>query len=253
MPGRPEHDLAGAAWPDVRADPLVLLPVGATEQHGPHLPLSTDTVIAQAVAERAAGVLRPRAGGQVLVAPAMAYGSSGEHAGFPGTMSIGHEALYAVIVETVRSLSLWAGRVVLVNGHGGNVRTLDAAVSRLRVEGHQAAWVGCAVPGGDAHAGLTETSVMLCLAPGLVRPFDEVTGDTRPLREILPEMVARGVRGVSPSGVLGDPAKATAEHGREIVASMVSSVVARIEGGQVSERGRLRDPGPGVPVEGPRA
>ncbi|GLZ05654.1 mycofactocin system creatininase family protein [Actinomadura sp. NBRC 104412] len=250
MPSLGEHDLAGAAWPDVLADPLVLLPVGSTEQHGPHLPLSTDTVIAQAVAERAAGILRGRTAGQVLVAPAMPYGASGEHAGFPGTISIGHAALYAVIVETVRSLALWAGRVVLVNGHGGNVRTLDAAVGRLRAEGHEAAWIGCEAPGGDAHAGVTETSVMLYLAPHLVQPFGEVEGDTRPLAEIMPDLVAKGVRAVSPSGVLGDPAGSSAERGRAIVAAMASTVAARIGGGRVEESGRLIDPGvasPGPP------
>ncbi|TDC82474.1 mycofactocin biosynthesis peptidyl-dipeptidase MftE [Actinomadura sp. 7K507] len=242
--------MAGAAWPEVEAAPLVLVPIGSTEQHGPHLPLSTDTVIAQAVAERAADALRAETSGQVFVAPAIPYGASGEHAGFPGTVSIGHEALHAVVVETVRSLALWAGRAVLVNGHGGNVPTLDAAVGRLRREGHDAAWVGCDVPGGDAHAGLTETSVMLHLAPGLVRPFGAVTGDTRPLAAILPDLVARGVGAVSPSGVLGDPSGASAERGREIVEALAASVALRIGGGRADDRGRL--PEPGVPSRGPR-
>ncbi|GAA2446142.1 mycofactocin biosynthesis peptidyl-dipeptidase MftE [Actinomadura vinacea] len=233
MPGEGGRELAEAAWPDVQADPLVLVPVGSTEQHGPHLPLSTDTVIAEAVAERAAGALR------AVVAPAIPYGASGEHAGFPGTISIGHEALHAVIVETVRSLALWAGRIVFVNGHGGNVATLDAAVPRLRAEGHDTAWTGCDAPGGDAHAGLTETSVMLHLAPHLVRPFDTVTGDTRPLAALLPELIARGVRAVSPSGVLGDPAGASAERGREILDAMAASATARIGGGKVDASGRL--------------
>ncbi|MGP4028756.1 mycofactocin biosynthesis peptidyl-dipeptidase MftE [Actinomadura sp. 3N407] len=243
MAGTGDGDLAGAAWPDVAAAPLVLVPLGSTEQHGPHLPLSTDTVIARAVAERVADVLRAQAGGQVLVAPAIAYGASGEHAGFPGTISIGHEALHAVIVETARSLAAWAGRVVLVNGHGGNVATLDAAAGRLRREGHDAAWTGCGIPGGDAHAGFAETSVMLYLAPGLVRPFGAVTGETRPLDVIMPELVARGVRAVSPSGVLGDPAGASGERGREIVDAVVASAVLRIGGARVDERGRLLDPG----------
>ncbi|MFG2088579.1 mycofactocin biosynthesis peptidyl-dipeptidase MftE [Spirillospora sp. NPDC048824] len=268
MTGTGGGDLAEAAWPDAGAAPLVLVPLGSTEQHGPHLPLSTDTVIARAVAERAADALRaeparpvadgpvvdgpvvdgpvvdgPVVDGPVFVAPAIAYGASGEHAGFPGTISIGHEALHAVIVETVRSLAAWAGRVVLVNGHGGNVATLDTAVARLRREGHDAAWAGCGVPGGDAHAGVTETSVMLYLAPGLVRPFGGVTGDTRPITEIMPELVARGVRAVSPSGVLGDPAGASGERGREIVDAVVASVVRRIGAGRVDGRGLLLDPG----------
>ncbi|RSN69265.1 mycofactocin biosynthesis peptidyl-dipeptidase MftE [Actinomadura sp. WAC 06369] len=233
------RDLAGAAWPEVRERPPVLVPVGSTEQHGPHLPLNTDTVVARAVAERAADAL----GGPVLVAPALAYGSSGEHAGFPGTVSIGRDALELVLVETVRSLALWAGRVVFVNGHGGNAAALDAAAGRMRAEGHDAGWVGCGVPGGDAHAGLTETSVMLHLAPELVRPSRAVAGDTRPIAELLPELVARGVRAVAPSGVLGDPAGASAERGREIVDAMVAAVVRRIGAGRADARGRLLDPG----------
>ena len=250
MAGAGDRALAGAAWPEVAAAPLILVPVGSTEQHGPHLPLSTDTVIAQAVAERAAVALRAHGAGHVLVAPAISYGASGEHAGFPGTVSIGHEALNAVIVETVRSLALWAGRAVLVNGHGGNVPALGAAVGRLRREGHDAAWAGCDLPGGDAHAGFTETSAMLHLAPDLVRPFGAVTGETRPLAAIMPELVARGVRAVSPSGVLGDPAGASAERGREIVESMAASAALRIGGGRTDDRGRLLDPC--VPSRGPR-
>ncbi|MFD0905412.1 mycofactocin biosynthesis peptidyl-dipeptidase MftE [Actinomadura sediminis] len=251
------RDLAGAAWPEVRERPPVLVPVGSTEQHGPHLPLNTDTVIARAVAERVAddlgasvsgasvpGASMPgAAGGPVLVAPAVAYGSSGEHAGFPGTISIGRDALELVLVETVRSLALWAGRIVFVNGHGGNAAALDAAVGRMRAEGHDAAWTGCGVPGGDAHAGFTETSVMLRLAPDLVRPSRAVAGDTRPIAELLPELVARGVRDVSPSGVLGDPAGASADRGREIVDAMVAAAVRRIRFGRADARGRLLDPG----------
>jgi creatinine amidohydrolase len=112
----------------------------------------------------------------------------------------------------------------------------------MRAEGHDTAWVGCGVPGGDAHAGFTETSVMLHLAPGLVRPFGGVTGETRPLAAIMPDLVAGGVRAVSPSGVLGDPAGASAERGREIAADMVASVVRRVGGRRAGERGRLLDP-----------
>ncbi|QFG20136.1 mycofactocin biosynthesis peptidyl-dipeptidase MftE [Actinomadura sp. WMMB 499] len=232
------RDLAGAAWPEVGAA-SVLVPVGSTEQHGPHLPLSTDTVIAAAVAERAAAALD----GPVLVAPALAYGASGEHAGFPGTMSIGRDALELVLVETVRSLAPWAGRVVFVNGHGGNAGALDAAAGRMRAEGHDAGWVGCGVPGADAHAGFTETSIMLYLAPELVRASRAVAGDTRPLAELMPELVARGVRAVSPTGVLGDPAGASAGRGRELVDAMAAAAARRIRTGRADARGRLLGPG----------
>jgi mycofactocin precursor peptide peptidase len=237
------RDLSATVWTSVRAGALVLVPVGSTEQHGPHLPFSTDSVIARAVAERAADALATAPDGPPLVAPAIVYGASGEHAGFPGTISIGHEALHIVIVETVRSLALWAGRVVLVNGHGGNVPTLDAAAGRLRVEGHDVSWTDCDIPGSDAHAGFTETSVMLHLVPHLVRTSAAVPGDTRPLAEVMPDLIARGVRVVSANGVLGDPTGATGAEGGRILQAMVSCVVRRIGAGLVDDRGRLLDPG----------
>jgi mycofactocin precursor peptide peptidase len=240
-PGNSRY-LARSVWPAVPADALVLVPVGSTEQHGPHLPLDTDSVIAQSVAQVTAKRLTAdRADRPVLSAPTIAYGASGEHGDFPGTVSIGHDALRVVLVETVRSLSLWAGRIVFVNGHGGNVPTLDAAVGQLRDEGHDVAWLGCETPGGDAHAGRTETSVMLHLAPGDVLLPEAVVGDTRPLAVLMPELMARGVRAVSPSGVLGDPTGATAEEGRALFESMVTSAVRRIAAGRTDARGRLTD------------
>ncbi|MEU6251381.1 mycofactocin biosynthesis peptidyl-dipeptidase MftE [Streptomyces sp. NPDC047043] len=230
--------LADAVWPDVPPRALVLVPVGSTEQHGPHLPLDTDTVIAHAVARRAADALP----GPPLVAPPLAYGASGEHADFPGTVSIGHEALRAVVVELTRSLSLWAGSIFFVNGHGGNTATLDTALALLRTEGHDVAWTGCGTPGGDAHAGRTETSLMLHLAPERVRLDAAVAGDTRPLAALLPDLMAHGVRAVSPSGVLGDPAGASAEEGRRATDAMVSATVRRITAWTVDARGRLTDP-----------
>ncbi|MBA2947873.1 mycofactocin biosynthesis peptidyl-dipeptidase MftE [Streptomyces sp. PSKA28] len=229
-----------SVWPAVPADALVLVPVGSTEQHGPHLPLNTDSVIAQSVAQLAAERLRSgRPDRPVLLAPTIAYGASGEHAGFAGTVSIGHEALRVFLVETVRSLSLWAGRIVFVNGHGGNVPTLDAAVGQLRSEGHDVSWLGCETPGSDAHAGRAETSLMLYLAPGDVRLSEAAVGDTRPLAVVMPELMARGVRAVSPSGVLGDPTGATAEEGRAALEAMVSAAVRRIAAGRTGSRSRL--------------
>ncbi|WP_370349562.1 mycofactocin biosynthesis peptidyl-dipeptidase MftE [Catenulispora sp. EB89] len=238
-------ELDRMVWPEVPVGALVLVPIGSTEQHGPHLPLNTDSVIAHRLAVAAAKLLmteQPRH--PVLLAPTIAYGASGEHAGFPGTVSIGHEALRLVLVETVRSLALWADRIVFVNGHGGNVPTLVPVVGRLRAEGHEVSWLGCDIPGGDAHAGQTETSLMLYLAPDDVRLSAAVAGDTRPLAEIMPELVSRGVRAVSPSGVLGDPAGATPEKGRAVFETMVSALAHRIAEGGTDSGGCLVGPVP---------
>ncbi|MEZ7004320.1 mycofactocin biosynthesis peptidyl-dipeptidase MftE [Streptomyces sp. AD55] len=240
--GPAEADLGRSAWTEVPDGALVLVPLGSTEQHGPHLPLNTDSVIARHLARLTRDVLTAQdPESPVLLLPAIEYGASGEHAAFPGTVSLGHEALRLVLVETVRSLSLWAGRIVLVNGHGGNVPTLDAAVGQLRDEGHDVAWTGYEVAGGDAHAGRTETSLMLFLTPDDVRTGQARPGVTRPLAEVMRDLTTRGVRAVSPSGVLGDPTGATAEEGRVMMEAMVTTAARRIAAAQTDSRGRLTD------------
>jgi len=223
--------LGERVWPEIDGRPTVLVPVGSVEQHGPHLPLDTDTRIAAAVAARAAT-------GALLVAPPVAYGASGEHEGFAGTVSIGHEALRLLLVELGRSAARWAGRLVFVNGHGGNVSSLVEAVRLLRYEGRDAAWFACAA-GGDAHAGRTETSLMLALDPTLVRP-ERAAGNTAPLGDLLPEMRAGGVAAVSPNGVLGDPAGASADEGERLLAAMSDSLGAALTRWTPDPAGRLR-------------
>jgi mycofactocin precursor peptide peptidase len=195
---------------------LLVVPLGATEQHGPHLPLGTDTVIARALC---AGL------DDVVVAPALPYGSSGEHAGFAGTLSIGREALVHVVVELVRSSAF--PRVLFVSAHGGNAEPLSEALRQLREEGHDVrAWS----PRwhGDAHAGRIETSLMLALAPELVGAARDA-GNTAPLATLMPALRSGGVRAVSPNGVLGDPAGASAEEGRALLAA-ASADLARFAG-----------------------
>ena len=150
--------------------PSLIVPLGSTEQHGPHLPLDTDTRIAEAVSRSVAVQLRETTTPGVdrptwLVSSAISYGASGEHESFPGTISIGLAALEHLLVEFGRSACTWARRVVFVNGHGGNVAALTAAITLLRSEGRDVAWCPCTAAGADAHAGHTETSVLLHLSP----------------------------------------------------------------------------------------
>ena len=120
--------LTAMAWPNVPTGVLAV-PVGSTEQHGPHLPVTTDTDIAEAIVN---GLSDRRA--DVLVAPAVSYGSSGEHAGFPGTLSIGREATELVLVELGRSGADSFERTLLVSTHGGNADPVNQAVSRKETE-----------------------------------------------------------------------------------------------------------------------
>ena len=145
--------------------PALIVPVGSVEQHGPHLPLDTDTRIATAVARAIAERLVGRNESNWILAPAIGYGASGEHEGFPGTVSIGTSALRLLLVEYGRSASRWASRLVFVNGHGGNVGALTAAVALLQYEGHDVGWCSCTAKNTDAHAGHAETSVLLHISP----------------------------------------------------------------------------------------
>lgn len=204
----------------------VLIPVGSTEQHGPHLPLDTDTRIATAVATGVAGRLaelpgHDDQGQQWLVAPAIGYGDSGEHQSFPGTISIGTDALAMLLVEFGRSATCWAERLLFVNGHGGNVAALDRAVRLLRSEGRDAAWSACTARGADAHAGHTETSLLLHISPADVLTEQWCSGNGAPLSDLLPTMRRGGVAAVSEVGVLGDPTTATAAEGQRIFTEMV--------------------------------
>lgn len=216
--------LGDAAWPEVESDVTLLVPVGATEQHGPHLPLDVDTVIATAVCAEVAVQL----GAPAQVAPAIAFGSSGEHQDFPGTVSIGTEALAHTLIELGRSARQWAKRIVFVNAHGGNVDALTTAVGTLREEGTDAAWHPCRH--GDVHAGRIETSLMLRLDPQRVRQDLLAPGVVAPLDDLLPRLRAEGVRAVSDSGVLGDPTHATAAEGAAVYVRMAREIADAVRG-----------------------
>jgi len=219
-------ELARATWPevdDLGGRAVLALPLGSLEQHGPHLPLDTDTRVAVAVA-RGLATRRP----DVALAPPLAYGASGEHADFPGTLLVGHEVLAGLLVELVRSARRAFAGVVLVSGHGGNAEALRTAEAHAAAEGdHLLVWTAT-VPGGDAHAGRTETSLMLAVDPSLVQSERAEKGCTQPLAALWPRLRAEGVRPVSSNGVLGDPTGASAEEGRALLDALVTDLTAAV-------------------------
>jgi mycofactocin precursor peptide peptidase len=219
-------ELARLSWPAVPIDAWLVIPLGSTEQHGPHLPLATDTVIAEALAARLARALPG-----VVVAPALPFGSSGEHAGFTGTLSIGQAGFELAVVELVRSADGFAG-TVLISAHGGNAEPLARAVSTLAGEGRSVlAWAPNVAgwPEADAHAGRIETSLMLALAADDVVLNAAEPGNLRPLGQLADALRAGGVRSVSPNGVLGDPSGATADEGVRLLERMTADLVAAVE------------------------
>ena len=220
--------LGDVTWTDLwnlAPRPIIAIPVGSCEQHGPHLPLDTDSRIAVALAEGLATSFEP---GDVLIGPTIAATSSGEHAGFPGTLSIGATVLEQMIVELVRSAD-WSAGVVLVNGHGGNARAVQRATNLLLGEGRRVLAWWPHVRNGDAHAGETETSMMLAIAPELVRMSRAEAGRPELLVDLIDELRAEGVRAVSPNGILGDPRGATVGHGKALLTRLTIDLVAAVD------------------------
>lgn len=215
MPSASSPEISGRA-------PLLVLPLGAWEQHGPHLPLDTDTVIINRVVSDvlSAETLRDS---DVIVAPTIAITASDEHHGFPGTLSTGTQALKDSVVAICRSAS-WARGVCIVNGHGGNVDALAAITSALNYERiTHSIWSLPSYVGGDMHAGHTETSLMLHIAPHTVRNIPLASG-TPYASGIVDEMREKGIQGISSNGIIGDASTATASHGEAVLALYIRSL-----------------------------
>jgi mycofactocin precursor peptide peptidase len=225
-PTRPARPLSASTWPELsdvaRSGGWLVIPLGSTEQHGPHLPVTTDTDIAVAIAAGAAD----RDGG-LTVAPALAYGASGEHQGFPGTLSIGQDATQLLLLELGRSAATDFAGTVVVSAHGGNAAPVARAMARLAEEGHPV-WSWSPSWSGDLHAGRTETSLMLAIAPDRVRLDRAGPGDRRGLDELLPLLRSGGVRSVSANGVLGDPAGSSADEGARLVDLAVDELLGEL-------------------------
>lgn len=242
--------LADLRAPDVdrlvTSDAILVQPVGAMEQHGPHLPLNTDEVIATAVAEAAVNLAAP--GLNVWLLPTLTYSKSNEHAWSAGTVWLSPSTMLAVLDDLGRSVARTNARKLLfLNGHGGNSALLNVANRELRLHhGLQVFTTHPNIPadqGGSSaatemgmgvHGGTDETALMLHLRPDLV--------DMSKAVRRVPEKLAhnRHVRfggtvsfgwlsdDLSPDGVIGDPTPATAEMGRMMFDAAVANLVAAL-------------------------
>jgi creatinine amidohydrolase len=233
--------LTELGWPDVAAylerDDRIILPAGSTEQHGRHLPLGTDVAVPVELARR----LGERTG--VLVAPALSYGMSLHHLGFPGSISLRPETLTRVLEDILRSLYRHGfRRVFVINGHGGNTASFQVALAnvmgglaelavRLRhwwrepgVNELLKATIG--VP-GVRHADAGETAPMLALHPALVHlERAQHSPDAGPV-DMLSEHVFRQR---FPHGVIGaDPRLASAELGEQLLDALTELYVGQLE------------------------
>ena len=204
--------------------PFLVIPLGSTEQHGPHLPLGTDSIVAQALAQ---GLVDEHP--HCMLGPSVDIGASGEHEGFAGTLSIGTPMLAAFLQEIVRSARPSFFGVIFVSGHGGNRDALSLVDATAREEGDQVLCFFPRIEGGDAHAGRSETSLILALRPDLVRSDRAEAGSVKAIGELIGEIRDSGVASVSENGVLGDPTGAFADEGSVFVEAMVRQLCELVE------------------------
>ncbi|MFJ4090000.1 creatininase family protein [Kitasatospora sp. NPDC089913] len=212
---------------------IAVLPVGSFEQHGDHLPLTTDTVVASLIAQRIA------ADHDLFLLPPITLSCSHEHAHMPGTVSISAATLYAVINDIWKSLrASGVPGLLIVNGHGGNY-VLSNVVQEANTEGPRVAlfpvredWHRAREAAGlessgaeDMHGGELEVSLLLHGAPELVR--DGVEGDDHDAPE-RPHLLTLGMAGYTRNGIIGRPSLGTAEKGKALLDSLSGSATAHL-------------------------
>lgn len=226
------HEMDRDALRRLLPESLVVVPVGAVEQHGPHLPTWTDALIVETVVRRAA------VSGRFIVTPTVSFGASDHHLPFGGTLSLSAETMLAVLVDLCRSVAVCGGRrVALVNGHGGNrgacAAAAAAAASRYGLRIGYADYWTMWQPGGDmppwpGHGGRFEASLVRAIRPELIHDV--------PLREVVP-LVAdpagweihdrQSWRDID--GYTDDPALATARDGAVWLDALVAALASRLE------------------------
>jgi creatinine amidohydrolase len=238
-------------WPEIERliarGAVAVVPVGATEQHGPHLPLRVDATLSTEVARRATERL-VAAGRPAVLLPTVWTGYSPHHMDFPGTITLSAETFGRLLVDVAQSLHRHrVQRIVFVNGHGGNVSLLRATVQRLRFEsGIEAAGVSYwdlaladigrwrrSPIGGINHACEMETSLMLAVRPDLVDL--SLAADVFPKRSpyVSADLTAGGMvttaepfAALTESGVLGAPTLADAARGAALLETLVAALEA---------------------------
>jgi creatinine amidohydrolase len=241
---------AELTWPEAEAlgkrdDVVGLIPTGALEQHGPHLPLGTDFLAADALARAVAERLPV----PVVVTPTLAAGLSDHHLAFPGTVSLSRETFRGWIEAHIAGLErMRIGRIAIFSGHGGNfafigalakeyyergsdtqVIAYDDLLGFVRVMDEAARACGMEAPPTDVHAGSLETSFALaCFEPGLVRDFAGVEGYTAAEEGWMERIWSDGLGALTSTGVLGDPAGSSAEAGQAIFDALTAELAGWI-------------------------
>ncbi|MEO0385335.1 MAG: creatininase family protein [Pseudomonadota bacterium] len=251
MPAHYWTELPSSAFQDdALRDHVAILPLGATEQHGPHLPVSTDSSIADGMVAAVADRLPDMA--SILFLPTLAITNSVEHTNKPGTLSIGRDLTFQLIMDVARGVARAGVRkLVIINAHGGNVGVMVDASHAIRAELGMLCvatnWMRLGLPDGlitpddkalDIHGGRLETAIMLALRPDLVdqseaRDFPSLQGDLAQRFDLLRAYgpVGFGWMGddLNGFGAVGKANKANAEDGRAIIDHQAQQMVRLLD------------------------
>lgn len=206
---------------------LALIPTGSTEQHGPHGPIATDTIIAEAIAERAAEET------ETLLLPTIDVGVSREHSSFPGTLSLPPEVFRAQLREIILSASdSGIEKFVVVNGHGGNVSSIREICKDLYhdhgLEAIEWTWFNAISPREMGHAGKLETSLIMYLREELVgKPIERGSGSWG--HSLHGARWDYDTKEFSENGVVGNPSEASREKGEDLFNKSTEKLIKLIK------------------------
>lgn len=223
-----------SVWSELKKIDIAFLPIGSTEQHGHHLPISTDRIIAEAVANECAKHFD-----NSFVCPTLPFSASFEHAAFPGSISLDSITIIMVVKDIIRSLErMGAKKIVIINGHGGNyllgnlAQEMNVDAPRILVAPSRSHWERAYERAGisstvsrDMHAGEGETSILMHLLAEGVKQDQFIDVDT-PKRDLL---TVHGMKPYTETGAIGFPSRASKEKGEKLLNSLSDEIAKTVK------------------------
>lgn len=224
-----------STWSELQEIDVAFLPVGSTEQHGHHLPICTDSIIAEAVANECAKHFD-----HAFVCPVLPFSASFEHVHFPGSISLRSTTIIAIVQDIVHSLErMGVGKIVIINGHGGNyllgniAQEMNVDRSRLFIAPNRHHWERAYTQAGitattsqDMHAGEGETSMLMHLLDEGIIKLDQLIDVESSERSLL---TVHGMKPYTKTGAIGFPSRATADKGKELLEALASEISVTVK------------------------
>jgi creatinine amidohydrolase len=225
-----------STWPELENIDYAVVPIGSTEQHGHHLPINTDSIIAQALANRLGEKLN-----NSIVLPVLPFSASFEHAGFPGFVSLNASTIISVVKDIISSVErMGVKKTIIINGHGGNMllgniaQEMNIDKPRILVVPNRKHWDKAYEKSGlstslsnDMHAGEGETSLLMYLYKNDIVKLDKLVDSPSTNRTLFNVL---GMKAYSKTGAIGFPSRASADKGKLLFEHLVSEIEKNVKG-----------------------